>query len=101
MNEISFREEKYIIYCDKQSTIHLNKNTSFYLKSKQLTSRQNTIHLIKNISFYLKSKHIDVRYHLMKDALKNKFLELIKILTDKNVTNMITKTVIKEKYLYC
>lgn len=57
-NEIGFRQEKYIVYCD----------------------RQNAIHLIKNAKFYLKSKHTNVRYHCVKDMFENKILEQTKFI---------------------
>lgn len=40
-NKLGYNQDRYIIYCDSQNAIHLNKNTNFHLKSK----------------------HIDVRYH--------------------------------------
>ena len=39
--ELELQEEKYVIYSDSQSVIHLSKN----------------------LTFHSKSKHIDVRYH--------------------------------------
>lgn len=43
-----------------------------------------------------------MRYHSVRDVLKNKFFKLIQIHTNKNVaTDMMTKTVTKEKHLYC
>ena len=37
----------------------------------------------------------------MRDVLENKFLELTKIHTDRNVSDMMTKVVTKEKHVYC
>lgn len=47
------------------------------------------------------SKHIDVRYHWVRDILDAKSLELVKIHTDKNVSDMLTKVVNKVKHLFC
>lgn len=52
----------------------------------------------KNFKFSIK-KHIDVRYHLIKDVLKNKSLQLIKIHSKRNISDIITKIVTK-KYIF-
>lgn len=54
LNKIGFRQEEYTIPGDSHSVIHLSKNASFYLRCKQ----------------------IDVRYHWVRDVLKNKSLKL-------------------------
>lgn len=41
LNELGFHHEKYELFCDNQSAIHLGKNSSFHSRLK----------------------HIDVRYH--------------------------------------
>ena len=60
IHELGFKQQRYVVYCDNQSTIHLSKNSTF--------------HAI--------SKHIYVRYHWMRDALNNSLFELKKIHTD-------------------
>jgi hypothetical protein len=30
--EFGFEQDKYVLFCDKQSAIHLNKNASFHLR---------------------------------------------------------------------
>ena len=43
-----------------------------------------------------------MRYHWVRDVLDAKELELVKIHTDKNVSDMLTKVVTKEKHVfYC
>lgn len=37
----------------------------------------------------------------MRDMLENKSLELAKVHTDKNISNMMTKVVTKENHLFC
>lgn len=60
VRELGFKQEKYILFCDSQSTIHLGKN----------------------VAFHARSKHIDVKYHWIRDALNSKSLELEKIHLD-------------------
>lgn len=38
-NKLGYNQDRYIIYCDSQNAIHLNKNTNFHLKSKQIDVR--------------------------------------------------------------
>ena len=42
-----------------------------------------------------------MRYHWVRDVLDAKYLELVKIHTDKNVSDMLTKVVTKEKHVFC
>ena len=68
-----------MVYCDSQSVIHLSKNSTFHARSK----------------------HIDVRYHWMRDALNNNLFELEKIHTDYNGSDMLTKSLPREKFEVC
>ena len=62
LQELSFVQDKYLLFCDSQSVIHLGKN----------------------LTFHSRSKHIDVRYHWICDALEARLLELAKVHTDNN-----------------
>lgn len=79
MDEIDFKQDRYFVHYDSESIIYMNKNLIFY-----------------------SSKHIDVRYHYVRDVLDVQSLELAKIHTDKNVSDMVTKVVTKDKHVfYC
>ena len=58
---------------------------------------QSAIHLSNNFTFHSCSKHIDVRYHWIRDVLDSKMLQLEKIHTDENGSDMMTKALSKEK----
>ncbi|GAA0144199.1 hypothetical protein LIER_35886 [Lithospermum erythrorhizon] len=77
--EIGVKQEKYVLFCDNQSAIHLSKNSSFHSRSK----------------------HIDVRYYWIRDALDSKLMELDKIQTDDNGSDMLTKVLSREKFEFC
>ena len=77
--EIGLKQDRYVLFCDNQSAIHLGKNATFHARSK----------------------HIDVRYHWIRDVLNSKLLELEKLHTDDNCADMMTKTVQREKLLFC
>ncbi|RVX19730.1 Aromatic aminotransferase ISS1 [Vitis vinifera] len=75
IHELRFKQQCYMVYCDNQSAIHLSKNSTFHARSK----------------------HIDVRYHWMRDALNDNLFELEKIHTDHNDSDMLTKSLPREK----
>ena len=79
IQELGPQQERYLLYCDSQSAIHLNKNPTFHSKSK----------------------HIDVRYHWIRDALEMKLFYLEKIHTDENELDMMTKLIPTEKLQFC
>ncbi|CAL2259645.1 unnamed protein product [Prunus armeniaca] len=79
LQELGQEQHKYILHCDSHSAIHLSKNSSFHSRSK----------------------HIDVRYHWIRDVLESKQLQLEKIHTDDNSSNMMTKSLPKDKYEFC
>ena len=69
LQELCLKQEKYVLYCDSQSAIHLSKNSTFHSRSK----------------------HIDVRYYWIRDVLDSKLLQLEKDHTDDNISDMLTK----------
>ncbi|RVW22382.1 Retrovirus-related Pol polyprotein from transposon TNT 1-94 [Vitis vinifera] len=79
IHELGFKQQRYVVYCDNQSVIHLSKNSTFHARSK----------------------HIDVRYHWMRDALNDNLFELEKIHTDHNGSDMLTKSLPREKLEVC
>jgi len=79
LQELGFRQDKYSLFVDSQSAIHLSKNPTFHSRSK----------------------HIDVRYHWIRDALDAKLLELEKVHTDDNGADMMTKALPRGKFEVC
>lgn len=70
LQELGQKQERFILYRDSQSAIHLSKKSSFHSRSK----------------------HIDVRYHWIRDVLEMKLLHIEKIHTDDNGSDMMMKT---------
>mgnify|MGYP003702715135 CR=1 FL=1 len=66
-----------------------------------LFDSQSAIHLSKNFIFHSRSKHIDVRYHWIRDVLDSKLLQLENVHTDDNISDMLTKTLLRDKHLKC
>jgi hypothetical protein len=77
--ELGFKQDKYVLFYDNQSAIHLSKNASFHLRSK----------------------HIEVRYHWIRNVLSSKQLQFEKVHTDDNGADMLTKVVIRAKLDVC
>ena len=43
-------------------------------------------------------KHIDIRYHFVRDAVDDGLVSLLKIHTDTNLKDVLTKSVTREKF---
>nr|GEW85110.1 retrovirus-related Pol polyprotein from transposon TNT 1-94 [Tanacetum cinerariifolium] len=50
-----------------------------------------TICIVKNPVFHSKIKHIEIRHHFIRDAYEKKLIHVLKIHTDDNVANLLTK----------
>ncbi|GJZ24112.1 hypothetical protein Tco_0561571 [Tanacetum coccineum] len=51
----------------------------------------NTICIIENPVQHSKSKHIEIRHHFIRDSNAKKLIQMVKIHTDYNVANLLTK----------
>ena len=47
--------------------------------------------IVKNPIFHAKTKHIVVKYHFIRDVLEDKHMELVKVHTIENPTNLLVK----------
>ena len=57
------------------------------------------IHLAKDHRYHKLMKHIDVRYHKIRQCVvDDKVIDLVKISTKKNPTDMMMKTIPVEKF---
>lgn len=63
------REESVIVYCDRQSALHL----------------------VKNYIFYERLKYIDIKLYFMRDVVLSGRIKVAKIGTKDNPTDAITK----------
>jgi hypothetical protein len=77
--ELGFKQDKYVLFCDNRSAIHLSKNASFHSRSK----------------------HIEVHYYWIRNVLSSKQLQLKKVHTDDNGADMLTKVVTRAKLDVC
>ena len=79
LQELGLQQERYLLYCDSQSVIHLSNNPTFLSRSK----------------------HIDMKYHWIRDALKMKLFCLEKIHIGENGSDMMTKPIPTKKLQFC
>ena len=56
------------------------------------------IYLAKNQVYHARTKHIDIRYHFVRDFLEDGNIELKKIHTKNNLTDMLTKVIFRVKF---
>ncbi|GKB02586.1 putative ribonuclease H-like domain-containing protein [Tanacetum coccineum] len=62
-----------------------------FMHTKIYIDNESTICIVKNLVFHSKTKHIVIRHHFIRDSNKKKLIQMIKIHTDKNVANLLTK----------
>nr|GEZ79025.1 hypothetical protein [Tanacetum cinerariifolium] len=60
-------------------------NTKIYIDS------ESTICIVKNPVFHSKTKHIEIRHHFIRNAYEKKLIQVLKIHTDDNVADLLTK----------
>ncbi|GKD01910.1 putative ribonuclease H-like domain-containing protein [Tanacetum coccineum] len=60
-------------------------NTNIYIDN------ESTICIVKNPLFHSKTKHIAIMHHFIRDAYEKKLIQVLKIHTDDNVADLLTK----------
>ncbi|GJZ00579.1 putative ribonuclease H-like domain-containing protein, partial [Tanacetum coccineum] len=60
-------------------------NTKIYIDNKS------TICIVKNPVYHSKTKHMAIRHHFIRDAFEKKLIQVLKIHTDDNVVDLLTK----------
>ncbi|GKA83802.1 putative ribonuclease H-like domain-containing protein [Tanacetum coccineum] len=62
-----------------------------FMHTKIYIDNESTICIVKNLVFHSKTKHIEIRHHFIRDSIEKKLIQMIKIHTDKNVVDLLTK----------
>ncbi|GJW84495.1 hypothetical protein Tco_0157640 [Tanacetum coccineum] len=62
-----------------------------FMNTKIYIDNESTICIVKNLVFHSKTKHIAIRHHFIKDAYEKKLIQVLKIHTDDNVADLLTK----------
>ena len=79
VEELGFKHDVIQLQCDSQSAIFLAKNQVFHARTK----------------------HIAVQYHEIREWINSEEIRLLKVHTDDNAADMMTKPVSTEKFKYC
>ena len=77
--ELGINQESVTIHCDSQSALHLSRNQVFHERTK----------------------HIDVRLHFIRDIISEGKVSLVKIATEENPADMLTKVLPITKFRHC
>ncbi|GJZ38474.1 retrovirus-related pol polyprotein from transposon TNT 1-94 [Tanacetum coccineum] len=62
-----------------------------FMNTKIYINNESTICIVKNPVFHSKTKHIKIRHHFIRDSHEKKLIQVIKIHTDHNVADLLTK----------
>ncbi|GJW26581.1 putative ribonuclease H-like domain-containing protein [Tanacetum coccineum] len=62
-----------------------------FMNTKIHIDNESTISVIKNPVAHSRTKHIEIRFHFIRDCYKKRLIEVIKIHTDHNVADLLTK----------
>ncbi|GKE07875.1 putative ribonuclease H-like domain-containing protein, partial [Tanacetum coccineum] len=62
-----------------------------FINTKIYIDNESTICIVKNPVFHSKTKHIEIRHHFIRDAYEKKLIQVLKIHTDDNVADLLTK----------
>ncbi|GJV99280.1 putative ribonuclease H-like domain-containing protein [Tanacetum coccineum] len=62
-----------------------------FLNTKIFIDNESTICIVKNPVFHSKTKHIEIRHHFIRDSYEKRLIQVIKIHTDHNVADLLTK----------
>ncbi|GKA55310.1 putative reverse transcriptase, RNA-dependent DNA polymerase [Tanacetum coccineum] len=62
-----------------------------FMNTKIFIDNKSTICIVKNPVFYSKTKHIEIRHRFIRDSYEKRLIQVIKIHTDHNVADLLTK----------
>ncbi|GKC51832.1 putative ribonuclease H-like domain-containing protein, partial [Tanacetum coccineum] len=62
-----------------------------FMNTKIYIDNESTICIVKNLVFHSKTKHIKIRHHFIRDFYEKRLIQVIKIHTDHNVADLLTK----------
>ncbi|GJZ28865.1 putative ribonuclease H-like domain-containing protein [Tanacetum coccineum] len=71
-----------------------------FMQTKIYIDNKSTICIVKNPVFHSKTKHIEIRHHFIRDSNEKKLIQMIKIHTDQNVADLLTKAFDVSRFQY-
>ncbi|GJW78042.1 hypothetical protein Tco_0139724 [Tanacetum coccineum] len=62
-----------------------------FMKTKIHVDNESAICVVKNLVYHSKTKHMEIKHHFIRDSYEKKSIEMVKIHTDYNVADLLTK----------
>nr|GFB41032.1 putative ribonuclease H-like domain-containing protein [Tanacetum cinerariifolium] len=62
-----------------------------FINIKIFIDNESTICIVNNLVFHSKTRHIEIRHQFIKDSYEKRLIKVIKIHTDHNVADLLTK----------
>ncbi|GKD99966.1 putative ribonuclease H-like domain-containing protein [Tanacetum coccineum] len=62
-----------------------------FMNTKIHIDNESTICIVKNPVYHSRTKHIEIRHHFLRDCYEKRLIDVIKIHTDANVVDLLTK----------
>ena len=78
MEELGHKQEKIYVFCDSQSALHIPRNPAFHSRTK----------------------YIRVQYHFVQELVEDGSMNLQKIHTKKNLTDVMTMPINTDKFVW-
>ncbi|GJU27109.1 putative ribonuclease H-like domain-containing protein [Tanacetum coccineum] len=71
-----------------------------FMNTTIFIDNQSTICIVKNPVFHQRTKHIEIRHHFIRDANEKNLIQVLKIHTDENVADLLTKAFDGPRFLH-
>ncbi|GKC14376.1 hypothetical protein Tco_1011158 [Tanacetum coccineum] len=62
-----------------------------FMQTKIHDDKESVICVVKNPVYHSKTKHIEIRHHFIRDSYEKRLIEMVKIHTNNNVADLLTK----------
>nr|GEY54396.1 hypothetical protein [Tanacetum cinerariifolium] len=62
-----------------------------FMQTKIHVDNESAICVVKNLAYHSKTKHINIRHHFIIDSYEKRLIEMVKMHTDYNVADLLTK----------
>ncbi|GJZ89276.1 putative ribonuclease H-like domain-containing protein, partial [Tanacetum coccineum] len=92
-DDIFISQDKYVAEILKKFDFVNVKTASTPIETHKplVKDNESTICIVKNLVYHSKTKHIAIRHHFISDAYEKKLIQVLKIHTDDNVADLLTK----------
>nr|GEY68247.1 hypothetical protein [Tanacetum cinerariifolium] len=85
--------------CKKQIVVATSSTKAEYVAAASCCG-QSTICIVKNLVFHQRTKHSEIRHHFIRNANEKNLIQVLKIHTDENVADLLTKAFDGPRFYY-